>query len=62
VLVLGLAIQKGKNAHHKVILGAAVLTSLVLAPFIIWGAVEPLLVEVVLIPILTDGSLFLSQR
>lgn len=63
VLVVGITIQR-RDTHALIrqVLGMALLTTVVLLPILAWGALVPMLVEVVYVPLTSQATQPLLQR
>lgn len=63
LLVVGLALERrDRSALLRLALGMALVTAIVLAPIVYWDAVVPMLVEVLYVPLTTQGTQSLLQR
>jgi 4-amino-4-deoxy-L-arabinose transferase-like glycosyltransferase len=62
-LVVGIAIQRrDRNALARQILGMALVTTIVLIPILAWGALVPMLVEVIYVPLTSQAAQPFTQR
>lgn len=63
IIVVGMTLEKrDRRALVRQLLGMALVTALVLAPIVLWGAVVPMLVEVLYVPLTTQGTQSVLQR
>jgi hypothetical protein len=63
VLVVGIAIQhRDRRALVRQVLGMALVTTAVLLPIVAWGALVPMVVEVIYVPLTSQGTQPLIQR
>ncbi len=63
VLVVGIALEhRDRRALAQQILGMALVTTIVLLPILAWGALVPMLVEVVYVPLTSQSTQPLVQR
>lgn len=63
VIVLGMAIQRrDRPTTARVLAGMAAVTVAVLAPIVLWGAVGPMLAEVVFLPFVVPESASILKR
>lgn len=56
LLVVGVAYQRSLRNATRVVVGGLLVAVLVILPFVLWGALEPLIAEVVLTPLIVGSQ------